>query len=279
MANPETSRGARPEEGAEAAGARRARQPLFYGWWVMAGLVALRFMGGGVGLSGRGLYVLPLEQALGVGRASISSIFTASQLAIGITGTLAGWLTDRYGPRKIMGICLLISGAGFFALAAANSLWQLVLIFGVPLGLAFNWGVTQPPTAITNNWFERRKATSLSLLNVGTGSGGLLLPLLALAISQLGWRWAAALSGVAFLAVALPVVLLVRNTPEEMGLLPDGAPGGTQRAQDGGLTLPASARRPLPMERLIWIGDFDLLPTGEGGERSEPDEGGARPSG
>jgi sugar phosphate permease len=199
----------------------------------MAGLVALRFVGAGVGLAGRSLYVLPLEGALGVRRASISSIFTASQLAIGLTGPLAGWLTDRLGPRKIMFICVLVTGAGFFALAAATSLWQLVLIFAIPLGLTFNWAVTQPPTAITNNWFEQLKATSLSLLNVGTGSGGLLLPLLDLGITELGWRWAAFLSGVAFLVVALPVVALVRNTPEEMGLLPFGATARPASGQGG----------------------------------------------
>ena len=222
MANPEVAPGGSPGRGSQGAAQVAEKPRVFFGWWVVASLAALRFIGSGVGMGGRSLYVLPLESSLGVSRASISSIFTASQLTIGLTGTLAGWLVDHYGPRKVMFVSLLISATGFYALAVANSMWALILIFGVPLGLTYNWAVTQPATAITNNWFDRRKATALSLLNVGTGGGGLVIPVLALAITQLGWRWASALSGIAFLVVALPVVALVRNTPEEMGLAPDG---------------------------------------------------------
>ena len=180
-------------------------------------LAFLRFIGSGVGLGGRSLYVLPLQSTIGVSRASISSIFTASQLSIGLTGTFAGWLVDRFGARKVMFVCLLISAAGFYGLAFANSLWTLIIIFSIPLGLTYNWAVTQPATAITNNWFERRKATALSLLNVGTGSGGLVIPVLALIIGELGWRWAAALSGAAFLAVALPVAAWCATTRRRWG--------------------------------------------------------------
>ena len=222
MANPKVAPGGSPGRGSQGAAQVAEKPRVFFGWWVVASLAALRFIGSGVGMGGRSLYVLPLESSLGVSRASISSIFTASQLTIGLTGTLAGWLVDHYGPRKVMFVCLLVSATGFYALAAANSMWALILIFGVPLGLTYNWAVTQPATAITNNWFDRRKATALSLLNVGTGAGGLVIPVLALAITRLGWRWASALSGIAFLVVALPVVALVRNTPEEMGLAPDG---------------------------------------------------------
>ena len=213
---------------------------MFYGWWVVVSLAFLRFIGSGVGLGGRSLYVLPLQSTIGVSRASISSIFTASQLSIGLTGTFAGWLVDRFGARKVMFVCVLISAAGFYGLAFADSLWMLIIIFSIPLGLTYNWAVTQPATAITNNWFERRKATALSLLNVGTGSGGLVIPVLALIIGEMGWRWAAALSGAAFLAVALPVAALVRNNPEEMGLAPDGdvREGAAQVRGDGSAAPP-----------------------------------------
>ena len=222
MDRQEAASGAPAQPGPQKEADSAARPRVFYGWWVVVSLAFLRFIGSGVGLGGRSLYVLPLQSTIGVSRASISSIFTASQLTIGLTGTLAGWLVDRFGARKVMVVCLLISAAGFYALAFANSLWMLIIIFSLPLGLTYNWAVTQPATAITNNWFERRKATALSLLNVGTGSGGLVIPVLALIIGELGWRWAAALSGAAFLAVALPVAALVRNNPEEMGLAPDG---------------------------------------------------------
>jgi MFS family permease len=199
------------------------RATVFYGWWVVSGLAVLRLLSSGLWVYGRSTWLLPLERDLSLDRASISLVFTVGTLLIGVTGLLAGWLAERLGPRLFMTISLAVASSGFFLLAVASSLWALALIAILPLGVAFNWGAVQGPTAITNNWFERKKAYALSWLNVGNGLGGFIVPVLALTIALMGWRWAAVFSGIALLAGSLAVTFMTRNTPEEMGLLPDGA--------------------------------------------------------
>ena len=234
------------------------RTTIFYGWWVVSGLAVLRLLSAGLWVYGRSTWLLPLERELSLDRASISLVFAAGTLLIGITGLLAGWLADRLGPRLFMTLSLAVASSGFFLLAVANSLWALALIAILPLGVAFNWGAVQGPTAITNNWFERKKAYALSWLNVGNGLGGFVVPVLALTIALMGWRWAAVFSGIALLAGSLAVTFMARNTPEEMGLLPDGVEAGpAAQATDGppveatGKTLKEALRSPIFWAMLI----------------------------
>jgi MFS family permease len=196
----------------------------FYGWWVLLGMAMLRFVASGVGNNVRSLLVLPLEDEFGATRAQISLMATMGSIAIAVTGPLGGWLMDRYGMRRVMFWCLLITFAGYIMLAMAGSLWQVILVFTIPLGLAYNWAVLNSGAPVLNNWFDRNKARSLSLLNVGHGAGALLLPITAVAIDELGWRVAMIICGFALLAIGLVTVTVTRDTPEEMGLTPDGDP-------------------------------------------------------
>lgn len=187
-------------------------------------MAMLRVVASGVGNNIGSLLVLPLEQEFGATRAEISLMATMGSVAIAVTGPLGGWLMDRYGTRRIMLICLLITVAGYFLLSQAQALWQVIAIFTIPLGLAYNWAVLNSGPPILNNWFERHKARSFSLLNVGHGAGALLLPLMAVAITELGWRLTMILGGCALLVFGLAAVAIARDTPEEMGLNPDGDP-------------------------------------------------------
>jgi MFS family permease len=195
---------------------------LFYGWRIVLVLSLTRFVASGVGMNARSLLLLPLEKDLGVTRAEISLMFTVESLVIAATAPLGGWLMDRYGSRRVMIVGLLISTGGFFLLAIAQTLWQVIVIIALPLGLAYNWSILNAGAPILNNWFNLKKAQALALLSVFHGAGAALLPLMALAISSLGWRWAVALGGIAFITAALPSMIFTRSTPEEMGLTPDG---------------------------------------------------------
>jgi len=221
---------------------------MFYGWRIVLVLSLMRFVASGVGMNARSLLLLPLEKDLGVTRAEISLMFTVESLVIAATAPLGGWLMDRYGARRVMVAGLLVSTSGFFLLSIAQSLWQVIVIIALPLGLAYNWSILNAGAPILNNWFDLKKAQALALLSVFHGAGAALLPLMALAIASLGWRWATAFGGVAFIAAALPSMLFTRSTPEEVGLTPDGIPLATARsgldsgAATGGITLSEAMR-------------------------------------
>ena len=98
----------------------------------------------------------------------------------------------------------------------------LVVFMGL-LTSGFQAGSTMPHGAV-NNWFLRKRGLAMSIVQTGQAIGGVLIfPLVALAVLNLGWRQAAFLSGIGVLAL-VPLVLLVRRSPESMGLLPDGEP-------------------------------------------------------
>ncbi len=203
---------------------------LFYGWRIVLLLSLTRFVASGVGINARSLLVLPLEKDLGVTRAEISLMFTVEALVIAATAPLGGWLMDRYGARRIMVVGLLISTGGFFLLSIAQSLWQVIVIIALPLGLAYNWSILNAGAPILNNWFNLKKAKALALLSVFHGAGAALLPIMALGISSFGWRWATAIGGVVFITAALPSMIFTRSTPEEMGLTPDGIEQATPQS-------------------------------------------------
>ena len=227
-----------------------ANSGIFYGWWILLALAIMRVMASGVGNNVRSLLVIPLEEEFGATRAQISLMATAGSLAIALTGPLGGWLMDRYGPRRVMFVSLIFAASGYVMLAGAQSLWQVIVIFTIPLGIAYNWAILNSGAPILNNWFDRGKARALSLLNVGHGAGALMLPFMALAITELGWRQAMLIGATAMVVVGFPVVWMVRNTPEEMGLAPDGDPvavttgGPVTSAAQSGMTLSQAARGP-----------------------------------
>ena len=236
--------------GGQAAGAL-VRSGLFYGWWVLLALAMMRVMASGVGNQVRSLLVLPLEEEFGVTRAQVSLMFTGGSIAVALTGPLGGWLMDRYGPRKIMVATTIASVAGYLLLAGSQNFWHALIIFTIPLGVCYNWAILNSGAPILNNWFDRGKARALSLLNVGHGAGALLLPMMALAIATFGWRWSMVLSAIVMTLVMIPVLGVVRNTPEEMDLAPDGDEPDPTRAATGGrsaalagLTLAQAARSP-----------------------------------
>jgi MFS family permease len=196
----------------------------FYGWWILLAMAMLRVVASGFGNNVRSLLVLPLEEEFGASRTEVSLMATGGSIAVAVTGPLGGWLMDRYGTRTVMLLALVVTVAGYFLLSITNALWQVIFIFTVPLGVAYNWAILNSGAPVLNNWFNRQKARALSLLNVGHGAGALLLPVMAFLITDLGWRPAMVIAGFIMLGVGLVVVAVTRNTPEEMDLTPDGDP-------------------------------------------------------
>ena len=202
----------------------RARSKgIFYGWWVVAAGFFINAFGVGTFFYGFSTFFNPLIAEFGWSRTVMSGIFSLSRLEGGIEGPIAGWLTDKYGARRMLLIGVTIAGIGFMMLWLVNSPLSLYLIFGLFLSLGYNLGYTHATGAAVAKWFIKKRGRALSFLITGNGVGGaIFVPLIAWLIIQFGWRWAAIIIGAATLAIPLPLSLMVRSTPEEMGLLPDG---------------------------------------------------------
>jgi sugar phosphate permease len=196
---------------------------LFYGWRMVAVGSALRVLGGGLYFYGFSVFFLPLSQDLGLSRAATSLVFSLARAQGAFEGPVAGYFMDRYGPRPLIRIAIIMSSAGHMLLSEVQSYFALLVIYLGVVSLSFQAGFMDAPMVIANTWFIRMRTRAMSLISASVNLGGFLLtPLLAWAIHTWGWRPAAFGSGIIFLLAGLPLALLVRRSPESMGLQPDG---------------------------------------------------------
>ena len=203
---------------------RRSRTPgrLFYGWWIVLIGCVQDAVKGGTFNTGFTLYFLPVLTELHLSRAATSLPFSLAKLESALEGPLVGYLIDRFDVRVMLVVGTLLAGLGFLLLSFVHSYVLFVLVFIGPLTVGFQSGFNQATMAAVNHWFRRKRGLAMSIVQTGQAIGGVLIfPLVALAVLRLGWRPAAFLSGLVVLLL-LPLVLLVRRSPESMGLLPDG---------------------------------------------------------
>jgi MFS family permease len=195
---------------------------IFYGWWIVWAGFFINAFGVGTFFYGFSTFFNPLMVEFGWSRTLLSGVFSLSRLEGGIEGPIAGWLTDRFGARKILFAGVTVTGIGFILLYLVESPISLYVIFGV-VALGFNIGYTHATSAAVAKWFIKKRSRAFSFLMTGNGVGGaVFVPVIAWLIVQYGWRLAAIIIGMATLVIPLPMSLLVRSTPEDMGLRPDG---------------------------------------------------------
>jgi MFS family permease len=196
---------------------------IFYGWWVIASVSMLYALTNGIYWSGFSFYFLPVTKELGLSRTSMSLVLGLGRLVGGLQGPLAGYLVDRLGPRLMIACGGLMAGLGLILMARSNSYHTFLLVYLGLVAIGFAGGFDQGIISVANRWFVRRKAQALSFLWVGLALGSAFVaPIVGLLVVNIGWRDTAVISGAAVLVLLVPAVLVMRNSPEDMGLKPDG---------------------------------------------------------
>ncbi len=196
---------------------------VFYGWWVVAAGTFLYFLGIGSVFYGFSAFFNPMVAEFGWSRAVTSGAYSLSRLEGGIEGPVIGWLIDKFGARKLIFIGVALTGVGFMALTQVSSALSLYLIFGLLVTMGYETGFFHATTNATANRFIKKRSRALSFITAGGGFGGfVIVPFLALMITNFGWRTAAIVIGAVVLVLGLPTAYIVRSKPEDKGLLPDG---------------------------------------------------------
>ena len=208
----------------------RLRSRIFPGWWMVSLAGVLHSINSSAYNKGYVVFLLPVSEGLGVSRAAISLVFSLSRSEGGPVSPVAGWVIDRFGPKPVLLIGAALSGIGFLLLARTENIWTFGLVYLGMITLGSDLAFSNSLSALINNWFLRRRALAMSSYHaVSSLTPAILVPLLALLIAAEGWRTASTVAGVIILGTAVPLSLLVRNTPESIGLLPDGGPRAVPR--------------------------------------------------
>ena len=194
---------------------------IFYGWWIVGSGFIVNTFNGALVFHSFGAYVVLLEQDFGWSQATFGLAFALQRVESGLLGPIEGWAIDRFGPRRVMMVGLVIFALGFLALSQINSILTFYLAY-LLIALGSVLGSFLPVTVAVVHWFNRRRALALALVSLGFAAGGLVQPGVVALLESLGWRGMAAASGIFVLVIGLPLAAVVRHRPEDHGMLPDG---------------------------------------------------------
>jgi MFS family permease len=174
-------------------------------------------------LNAFGAYFVHLQHEFGWSRTAIAAAPSMGRFEAGIMGPAQGWLIQRLGGRAVLRIGILIFGGGFIALGFCQDLTQFYLAYLV-LSRGAGLGGFLTVNIVLANWFERKRASAISISALGQSVAGVATPLIALILNGYGWRATAIASGVIILLLGLPAAHVFRQAPEPYGLAPDGVP-------------------------------------------------------
>lgn len=169
-----------------------------------------------------GVFLKPMIAELEWDRAALSVGYAMMLIVAGPFGIIAGGLSDKYGPRLLVTIGGLATGAGFILTSLIDSLWHIYLIWGILIGIGSVLCLL-PILAIVPKWFMKKRGIATGIVMAGLGVGGIVSPLLTqLLISAYGWRQAFIILGVITIIIITPIAQFMRQSPQRMGLKPYG---------------------------------------------------------
>ncbi|MFJ4864152.1 MFS transporter [Streptomyces sp. NPDC088748] len=208
--------------------------------WFVAAVAFVTIIGAAGFASLPGLLIEPLHAEFDWSRGTIGLAVSVNLALYGLTAPFAAALMDRFGIRRVVAVALLVIACGALATVWMTAPWQLVLCWGVLVGLGSGSMALAFAATVTNRWFTARRGLVTGVLTAAGASGQLVfLPLLAWLVDRHGWRPATVTVALAALAVAPFVWLLMRDHPADVGLAPYGGtyepkpaptPGATRRA-------------------------------------------------
>jgi sugar phosphate permease len=228
------------------AGGRSPR--FFYGWVIVAVLSLASMVALAMGGLNFGLFIKPMGDELGFGRAVFGWAQTARQVTTAISSPWLGPLIDRFGVRLLLPVAVAVSAIAMLGLSRLTEAWQLIALFGLMGFAGLAGGVSLLTSVPIARWFIRARGRAMAIATLGNPIGGVIfVPLTQLLIDHSGWRSTWAILAVGGSVVMIPLALIfLRRSPEDLGLLPDG-----DTARPAPATGAASAP-PTPVHEVSW---------------------------
>jgi MFS family permease len=227
-----------------------ARGARLHPAWVAAGVAFVALLCAAGFRAAPGVLMVPLEEEFGWSRGVVSLAVGVNLVLFGVTAPFAAALMERFGVRAVTSVALGLIAAGSGLSVAVTGSWQLVLLWGVLIGLGTGSMALVFAAIVANRWFVRRRGLVMGVLTAASATGQLIfLPVLAWMSEGSGWRSASLVVAAAALAVIPLVLLRLPNGPADLGVAPYGAPAGTPVAPGDPIAAPGAG--PGPARRAV----------------------------
>lgn len=202
---------------------RLRQSPIYYGWYIVGAGAISNLLTVGITVWGFGLFIEQFRTEFGWSVKAIALGYSLRSLETGVLSPVTGYLVDRLGPRRSSVIGAVLMAASFFVFARVDSLpmyyaGSAIMALGQSIG-----GISSFTRAIMV-WFYTKRGQAMGVMFMGNAVGYFTPIVMASLMAAAGWRETLVISGIIFLVAGVPLALLVRDRPEDMGFLPDGLP-------------------------------------------------------
>jgi MFS family permease len=202
-----------------------ARRNIHYGW-VMVGVTFLAALISAGSVGAPGVFIVPLQREFGWSTAEISSALSIRFILFGLMAPFAAALLNRYGLRNVTLTAQLIVVSALIASLGMTQVWQLVLLWGVVIGIGTGMTALVLGATIATRWFAARRGLVVGIMTASVATGQLIfLPLLASLTERYGWRVGLGFMCIMLCISAFAVMMIMCDRPSDVGLRPFGDDG------------------------------------------------------
>jgi predicted MFS family arabinose efflux permease len=200
--------------------------------WIVAGVAFLALVGAAGFRAAPSVMIVPLESEFGWSRTTISIAVGINILLFGLVAPFAAALMERFGLRRVTTFALVIIAAGAALSIFVTASWQLILTWGILIGVGSGSMALVFVATVVDRWFVAKRGLVTGILTAGSATGQLVfLPLMAWLVDVAGWRQASLLVAGAAIAVVPLVLIFLRNSPTDLGTTRLGETPEASRAQ------------------------------------------------
>ena len=235
-----------------------SRRNIHYGWVMVAVTFLSALISAGT-VGAPGVFIVPLQKEFGWTTAEISSALSIRFILFGLMAPFAAALMNRYGLRNVTLTAQLVVITGLVGSLFMTKVWQLMLLWGVVIGIGTGMTALVLGATIATRWFVARRGLVVGIMTASVATGQLVfLPALAAITEQVGWRVALSLVCVMLAIAAFAVLMLMRDRPSDVGQRPFGDEGTEPLPAPPPNTAPIAAvalgtLRDVSKEPVFWI--------------------------
>ena len=193
--------------------------------WTAFGVTFLTLMAMAGFRSAPSVLIIPLEDAFGWSRSTISLALSINVLLYGLTAPFAAALMEKFGIRRVVMVALSVVASGALGTVWMSKPWHLIALWGVVVGMGTGSMALVFAASIANRWFIEKKGIVLGALAAAAAAGQLIfLPGLSSLAVRHGWKWVSIAVAAAAFAMVPFVAIFLKERPSSAGVTPYGAP-------------------------------------------------------